>query len=421
MQGDKRHKDTRTGRHLRGTSSRHGFDGFAMFPVVSSPPGREFMPRLTVKGTSKLTYDATGLSQTVANASEEALFFCDTSLFDNKTDARLWKALLNREDKMVIIPSVRKELEPWLSSNASHVAGRAILNEEASVRFLDFDADDEREQATAEYYVNLLGLRKRVVTVQLAEFKKNHGRAPSDGEFRDLMEELHNKIGPRGYMLAKKGHTAEGSPNFFTDEVLVYLAMKTGIETGREVVLLSKDDDILEQFYKLQWLLDTHYRSMLLADLYARGPDRFISYPMPKNNQDLEEMFPGDDNILVERPSWLISGHTAPILPPYCHHVVVHCWIVGNRLAQLNFCAEREMERLLHTKGVTGGLNTYKFGEKNCHLWLASLQIPTPLKGCAAIAKDSRVKSRLVKTPLFDAQQATYTGERFMRGVLAKP
>src|SRR5215207_264431 len=316
-----RHTDTRTSQYLKGTSSRHGFDGFSTFPAVTSPPGREFVHRLTILGTPKLSYDAEGLSWTVAEASEDALFFCDTSLFDDSTDARLWKALLNREDKMMIVPPVRKELEPWLSSHASHVAGRAILNEEPSVRFLGLDADDEREQATAEYYVNLLGLRKRLVTVQLMKFEEEHGRAPSDGEFRDLTRELHNEIGPRGYMLAKKGATAEESPNFFTDEILVYLAMKTGIETGREIVILSKDEDVLEQFYKLQWLLDTHYRSMLFADFYAREPDRFTSHPMPKDNQDLEEMFPGDDNILVERPDWLIRGYTAPILPPYCHPI----------------------------------------------------------------------------------------------------
>jgi hypothetical protein len=163
-------------------------------------------------------------------------------------------------------------------------------------------------------------------------------------------------------MLAKKGGTAEGSPNFFADEILVYLAMETGIKTGREVMILSKDEDVLEQFYKLQWLLDTHYRSMLLADLYAREPDRFTSYPIPEDDQDLEEMFLGENNILVERPDWLIRGPAAPILPPHCRPVVVHCWIVGDKLAQLNFCAKREMEKLLHTKGVTGGLNTYKFG-----------------------------------------------------------
>ena len=45
--------------------------------------------------------------------------------------------------------------------------------------------------------------------------------------------------------------------NLLTDEWLVCLAFTTAITTGREVVILTKDADILEQSYKLQWLLDT--------------------------------------------------------------------------------------------------------------------------------------------------------------------
>ena len=80
------------------------------------------------------------------------------------------------------------------------------------------------------------------------------------------------------------------------------------------------------------------------------------------------------------------------------------------------FCAEQEMERLLHTKAATGGLNTYKFGAKNLHLWLAPLNVPRKLRGCAALARDRRVRtpSGLTEIPVFDANQTIYTGERFM-------
>lgn len=364
--------------------------------------------------TPKLGYDPEGLCRTVAQVSDDVLFFCDTSIFHHSTDERLWEALLNREGKMVIVPPVREELESWLGTNEAHVAARAILGEEPSVRFLGLEPGNQREHTAFEYYVNLLGARKRLVALEQAHFEEERGRPPGEKELRDLMRDLHEKLGPRGYMLAKKGAGREGSPNFYTDEVLVYLVMKTGIETGREVVILTKDEDLQEQFYKLQWLLDTHYRSMLLADMYAADPSRFVTHPMPTEDPDLGEMFDGNDNILVERPDWLIAGDAAPILPPYCHPVTVHCWIVGERLSQMVFCAEREMERLLHTKAVTGGLNTYKFSDKNCHLWLAPLQIPKPLRGCAAIAQDRRVESGLVQTPLFDANQAVYTGERFV-------
>jgi len=187
-------------------------------------------------------------------------------------------------------------------------------------------------------------------------------------------------------------------------------------------VILSKDEDILEQFYKLQWLLDTHYRAMLLADAYAAEPSRFVTHPVPEDCVDLNEMFEHNDGLLVERPPWLIGGHAAPILPPYYRPVIVHCWIVGEKATSMAFCAEREMERLLLTKAATGGLNTYKFGEKNLHLWLAPLKVTERLRGCAAILRDKRTRSEsgLTEIPLFDANQAVYCGERFMHATEAK-
>lgn len=221
-------------------------------------------------------------------------------------------------------------------------------------------------------------------------------------------------------MLAKKGAETKNPDNLLTDETLVYLAMRHGIKTGREVVILSKDEDILEQFYKLQWLLDTHYRAMLLADGYAAEPSRFVTHPMPTSSDPrLKDVFVGDDDVLVKRPLWLIRGPGASILPLHCRPVIVHCWIVGEKATSMAFCAEREMERLLLTKAATGGLNTYRFGERNLHLWLAPLDIPRHLREYAAVAKDRRAPSASgrIEMPLFDANQATYCGEQFMHAV----
>jgi hypothetical protein len=368
-------------------------------------------------GTPKLPYEVGKFCEGVATAPDDIIFFCDTSVFHRNTDMRLWDALLNREGKMVLVPPVRRELDPWLASNEQHPAARAILDGEPTVAFSGIDSEDRRSKAAAEYYIELLGLRKKLVTYKIWEFEEEHERPPDDRERRALMERLHQDLGSRGYLLAKKGAEVTNLDNLLTDETLVYLAMKTGIETGREVVILSKDEDILEQFSKLQWLLDTHYRAMLLADAYAAAPSRFATHPMPASSDPrLKDAFIGDDDVLVERPQWLIGGSRAPILAPYCRPVTVHCWIVGRRFTKLVFCAEREMERLLHTKATTGGLNTYKFGAKNLHLWLAPLNVPRKLRGYAALARDRRIRtaSGLIEIPLLDANQTIYTGERFM-------
>lgn len=372
---------------------------------------------MTTSMTPKSPYDAGEFCEGVADAPEDVAFFCDTSLFDRKTDARLWDALLNGEGKMIIVPPVRRELDPWLASNGAHPAARAILDGKSSVEFSGIAPKDRRGLAVAEYYIELLGFRKKPLLLRLAEFKEEHGRLPDNEERRELMVRLHEDLGPRGYLLAKKGAEAKIPENLLTDETLVYLAMKAGIVTGREVVILSKDEDVLEQFYKLQWLLDTHYRAMLLADAFAAEPSRFATHPMSKGGADLAEMFEGEDGALVERPLWLIGGPHAPILPPYCRPVTVHCWIIGEVVTSMVFCAEMEMERLLLTKAATGGLNTYKFDKKNLHLWLAPCDVPEHLRGCPVVAHDARAQSAsgLIKVPLFDANQAIYCGERFMR------
>lgn len=53
-----------------------------------------------------------------------------------------------------------------------------------------------------------------------------------------------------------------------TDEAPVYLAVERALITGKQTLVLTRDADVEEQF-KLLWLIDTHYREMLLADRYV--------------------------------------------------------------------------------------------------------------------------------------------------------
>ena len=174
MKKNAREKDTRTGWYLRGTSPNQGFVRSITYPTVPSPPGRKFLPRLTITYIPKLEYNSEELCRTVADVPDDVLFFCDTSIFDHHTDQRLWDVLLNREGKMVIVPPVLEELKPWLGTNESHVAARAILDEEPPVRFLGLEPGDERKHSAFEYYVNLLGARKRLVALKRANFEEEH-------------------------------------------------------------------------------------------------------------------------------------------------------------------------------------------------------------------------------------------------------
>jgi len=404
-------KATRTFRYLTGTSQAGGFDGRRFMPKVTSPPGRHFVSRLSFAITPKLEYAASDIARTIADNIDATLFFSDTSLFDDRTDPKIWDALLSGTAAMVIVPQVRQELMSWLTGHPAHPAAKAIAREDPAIHFLSYDQFDAHETATLTYYANLLGIRKHLVRVKELEFENAHGRAPDEPELARLKQEIHETYGPRAYLLARKGATRPKGPTFYTDELLVCLAVMTAIRTGREVVVLTKDEDILEQFYKLQWLLDTHYRGMLLADLYAADPLRFVFHALPKNVPYVDEAFQGDNNVLIERSPQLLDA----ILPQSYAPVPVYCWVLGNRLTEMAFLAEREMERLLQIKGKTGGLNSDRLAERNCHIWLAPLDVPQSLRGCAAIVSDRRLplRSAAVQIPSLDIQQAVLSQENF--------
>lgn len=419
MKGSNAFKATRTTRYLMGTTSSQGFDGIRKEMIPPSPADHVFVPRLGFVMTPKEDYDIAELCNGISNHLNDALFFCDTSLFDDRTDDRLWLTLLQSNGKIVLIPSVLHELEPWLSTHKDHIVAKAILNKDSCIEFGGLDASDAEQHANFAYYVNLLGIRKRVLRLRIIEFERINGRSPDENEITKMKEEIHQTYNSRGYLLANKGAKAEGAPNFYTDEALVFLAVLTGISTGRKVMILSKDEDIQEQFYKLLWLLDTHYRGMLLADLFSSDPSRFTSHPLPKSDPALEDAFTGENNFLIERSDELLEE----MLPESFSFVGLYCWIVGEKLTQTTFGAEQEMARLLGIKAKTGGLNTDKLDGRNCHIWLAPLDVSRKLRACAAIVQDKRLelKSSTIAIPILDVNQAIFCGERFKHLVENNP
>jgi hypothetical protein len=174
-------------------------------------------------------------------------------------------------------------------------------------------------------------------------------------------------------------------------------------------MILTKDEDIFEQFYKLQWLLDTHYRGMLLAKRFCANPSSFAHHAFPCTDPRIDLLFAPDKRLLIERSPELLQQ----ILPVECDLVPIYCWVVGEKFSGIAFSAERGLEDVLATKARTGGLNTEGLNGQNCHIWLAPLQIPMRFRGCAAIVEDNRksVPTTNIRIPLFDIFQTIYCGE----------
>jgi hypothetical protein len=192
--------------------------------------------------------------------------------------------------------------------------------------------------------------------------------------------------------MAKKGVEAVNSPNVLTDEQLVLMAIITAITRGTEVLIVTRDADVLEQYYKALILMKEHYRAMQFAEIYAANPDRI----------PLREVQIVDDGVRIPEfsGSAVLQLETTDLefnpLPRRANFVSVHCLVLGGGASDMKityccFCAEKEMAQMLKIKTVTGGLNTDKLNGRNCTIRTAPLT-PTNHRVVVSIGSERTVK-----------------------------
>jgi hypothetical protein len=213
------------------------------------------------------------------------------------------------------------------------------------------------------YYVNLLSIRKRLGVAAKRELTAQLGHDPTDSEFK---QHLNREYKARGASLAFKGSRDFGKRNFLADEELVVTAVLTSILTGRETIILTRDNDVFDQFVKLMELIIEDYNCYRFATVRFLNPTGNPTYPVPISGHNDELGFEGDtiENVVV-------PIEEVERLPPYEYKFVnTYCLLLGNsawdlKASQAGCCLEREMWDLLRVKSVTGGKNTGHFGNKN--------------------------------------------------------
>jgi hypothetical protein len=377
-----RHKQPRTLRHLAESPS----DGERQVPapLTAAPEGRILSRRLAWSSpppTDIAISEWTALIRHPNNA--RVKWFIDSNMFIAPTEQLIWDALLDFPGRLVLPLPLVGELQAWLK-NSQHNQGvrNLVSNALASSRgspihVADFPPSSTVESFSAEYYVNLLGLRKRAGDIAIDKLTAELARAPTAQEISNYCKD---NLGLRGQLIARKGTGVREESHKFNDEKLVALAAIYALTTGSEVAILTRDEDVFEQFYKLLWLIDTHYRSMLLAEKYAFDPS-FASAMRAKDG--VGDVFEGEI-ILLQKP----SNNLEELLPSAWSPVHVHCILLREcKIATLTFCAEQEMVPLLHLKARTAGKSTDKFGERNCHVYLGTM-IPKEFADYAVIGKD---------------------------------
>jgi hypothetical protein len=360
-----------------------------------------FMLRLTWVRGPRVPTPWDDLISTLA-AERDVSVYCDNSAFSDNAPPELWEVLLQEPGRLVVTPRVWAELREYLARRQTHPVRIAIGREDTAIRIHNEPESGAPGKRAFDYYTGLLAARRNALEFARVEFRREQGRDPGPQEQVDLQTKVQKYFGARGLLLAKK------APGMMTDEALVYLAAENAVTTGKQTIVLTRDADVEEQFLKLLWLIDTHYRGLLLADRYRETPDAFTSRPTPAKAQN-EPGWPFEEAHLIER-----SADMRDILPRRFHPVGIACIYADVYYSQLNFMAETEMGRLLRIKDETGGLSTDCLQGRNIH---ASLS-PVPTGGtrdCAAVVRDKRlpVGKDGATVALLDIMQALSPVETF--------
>lgn len=371
-------------------------------PTNPIPEGRKYIARMGWNFNPGVRFEAT--AEQIAtmirdSALPDTVFFLDTCFLRAPLDDRIWNALLT---KQVAIPRlVGDELTDWMASPGCNRATAAVVHrrlEQGSDRVIRTFHREEYRRHAYDYYFPLLLLRKLKGKQWAIEFENARGRRPTKEEFFSGFKKLGRAYDDRAARIAWKGACDYERKNYAADEQTVTMAVLHALMTGRETTILTRDHDLMDQFYKLIFLVDTHYLSMLFAAKYAASPREFAPQSkrtICKGHPDVfDDRFAGDDDVFM-RPNLPADILWQNLLPAEFDFVNIGCMWFGDgpevlQTAEMTFCADRAMVEVLRTKADTNGLNTTLLGAKNCHIWPCP-EMQHLLGPCVAIATDKQV------------------------------
>jgi hypothetical protein len=377
---------THTSRHF--CTAKPVSEHFVNVPPNTVPPGRTLGPRLGFGGFSeKQQYSWRALAGGVEYGSKDnLLIFPDAGFITTKMDERLWPSLGLRT--IVLVPGVVNEIQGWLKTpyqneylarvirRVLELQDHPVHPDEAFLKrascnilppeswlphsfVVNRDVSDHLRRHGYDHYVKLLKVRKLWGRRVAAEMTARLGRPPEE---EDLRNELNRRFGPRNSQIAFKGWKDFGKPNYTADEELVVTAALSAILTGCEVVILTWDTDLQDQYTRLMHQLVADYHAHLFGEA-ASDPESGLTLgqmPMSKN-----DWYEGE---YIEHLGLPVK-ESQKLLPPNPYSVPCDCLVLGNHQADMKvtrtlFRAETEMRSMLSVVGETG-LTSKRFGDRN--------------------------------------------------------
>lgn len=347
--------------------------------------------------------------------------FLDTGFVtSHEVPQELWDCIVDKH--IFITEDVWKELQPWVANPFYNRWFRDYLcdsiEQEKSGKghrrlSLSSFADLLPEHAkVARYYVNLLWLRKFVGINHAHEYAKHLGRTPTAEENQ---AELQAILGPRGWRLAKKALANPESLKINTDEALVVSAALRAVLFGQHSIVLTRDTDVFEQFYKAMYLIDTHYIAMLVAEEYHRAPSSYTTQPLPLGI----DLYEGEGNLAIDFADDRDHYRRRSMA---CSPIQYSCCLLSTSdkpliHSQRSFGVAPDMARIIEMKTKTNGRNTDLFGSMNLHIKLDPRKRFFERTGPALLNDRSLqgIADNEIPISAVDSDFAIFTDEGFMR------
>ena len=227
-----------------------------------------------------------------------------------------------------------------------------------------------------EYYLALLAGHRAAFGLLAGGFALTHGHQPSFEDQQSIRKMLDSGLGRERLVLENK----RASPHL-TDEHLVYHAVTHALETGQPTMILSADFDVAAQFRHLINLLHSHYRAMLLAELYEQDFARFRPRSIPSDA--LSGYFLEEHTVAIDLTDFK-DEDPWPAEPS--RNVAITCTTATpHHVSEMFFNAETEMFQVVRLKGRTCGLSTDRLGGRNLHSWHVLPEVP---RGHGIVASD---------------------------------
>ena len=306
---------------------------------------------------------------------QQCVFFPDTNIAIYEHATPFWNACQNYFEKhgkirCALSVAVYSELlerlkDPWSNKEVAESLNFALHSEEVNwAQVVDpeqFTGAENRIPAIHDYLF-LLSMRRRIL--KGIELGGHHDGATQSRS--EAMNYVKNHFGERAAKFVKKANRdfERFGEHVLNDEAHIFTAIEFALEIKKPVAIVSSDADIFEAFYKIQYLLDTNYREMLVGSQISSGDfgdpiENPLGYDRPELYSDL--------TLYRKR-----DGFFRDILPAEFEVVPVHCFYLSpnGTLDWLTFNFETGMRKTLEIRSRNRGRSTDLFGDRNIHIQL---------------------------------------------------